>query len=335
MAINKIVPSQLKKPSAPGAGGASTTATAPTRDLSQVKLNLSPDLRMLLVGDTGAGKTTQIGELVEAQALETGQPAVMFRMDKGGNLPILPHIQAGMLEEYAYDSDIDPWIWISLAVRGEAFVEKKWVKVTKDKCLAVYEGLTAFAEALMMDLAKIGANTPAQAVGGESAWQLTAKHGDETVEIAGSTMSHYGLVQLRIMNEIWATNPGVPSIWTAILARSTDVTGAGGILGAMTTGKAQAAIVSRWYDYTFRLNSIPSETGEAKHILYLDTHLDKQARGVKVIANARMPLGGSEAAPVDMRFEPADLVAALRQLSLRQSTAADELKARFDKARGR
>ncbi len=333
MAINKVVPSQLKG-SAGAAAGGPTTATA-ARDLSQVKLNLRPDLRILLVGDTGAGKTTQIGELVEAAALETGLPAVMFRMDKGGNLPILPHITAGMLEEYAYDSDIDPWIWISHAVRGEAYIDKKWVKVTKGKCLAAYEGLTAFSEALMMDLAKIGAETPAQAVGGESAWTLTAKHGDETMEIAGSTMSHYGLVQLRIMNEIWATNPGVPSIWTAILARSTDVTGAGGVLGAMTTGKAQAAIVSRWYDYTFRLNNVPSETGAAKHILYLDTHLDKQARGVKVIANARMPLIGEESAPVDMRFEPANLVAALRQLSLRQSTAADELKARFDKARGR
>jgi hypothetical protein len=137
------------------------------------------------------------------------------------------------------------------------------------------------------------------------------------------------------MHEIWKADPGVPSIWTAILARSTDATGAGGILGAMTTGKAQAGVVARWYDYTFRLNNQPQETGDAKRVLYLDTHLDKQARGVKVIANARMPLEGGDVAPVDLRFEPADLVAALRQLCARQGSVTANLKAQFDAARGR
>ena len=353
MAINRIIPTQLGKgpkitPASASATSAGIAAPASAKDVSHILLSalLPKDLRMLLVGDTGSGKTTQFGEVVEVMALETGLPAVLFRADKGGNLPIKPHIDAGLIVEYAYDWRIDPWIWISHAIRGEAFIfddpestdaeaSGKWVKVTKDKCLAGYEGLTAFSELLMMELGRIGAEQPQLAVGGEAAWQYETSFAGEELKIGGSTQSHYGLVQLRIMSEVWKADPGVPSIWTAILARATDATGAGGILGAMTTGKAQAGIVARWFDYTFRLNTQPQETGDARHILYLDTHLDKQARGVKVIANARMPLKGGDTHPVDLKIEPADLVLALRQLCARQGSVTGDLKARFDAARGR
>ena len=347
MPINRIIPSQLKLPKnlvASPAVSASPVAVPAPLDLTSLRLSdlLPKDLRILLVGDTGSGKTTQFGELVDVMSTETGKSAVLFRADKGGNLPIKPHIDAGMLTEYAYDPRIDPWIWVSHAVRGEAFVWNtdgtlggKWVKVTTDACLVGYEGLTAFAELLMMELSRIGAEKPQQAVGGEAAWQYETEFAGEELKIGGSTQSHYGLVQLRMMQEVWKANPGVPSVWTAILARATDVTGAGGILGAMTTGKAQAGIVARWFDYTFRLNAQPMETGDAKHVLYLDTHLDKTARGVKVIANARMPLHGGDVAPVDLKIEPADLVLALRQLCARQGAVTGDLKARFDAARGR
>lgn len=299
-------------------------------------LNLDPNLRMMLVGDTGAGKTSQIGLLAEYIYATEGKKTVLFTADKGGIQPVKPYIDLGVMEVYPYTRNIDPWVWITHSLRGEAKIDGVWRKVVDPERigLAANEGLTAFADLLMMNLADHSANNPNQAVGGESAWMFTVHDGDKKVNIASNTQSHYGLAQLRIMKEIWEAEQGVPAIWTAILDRSSDATGSGGLLVPKSAGNKQGASIPRWFDYTFRINAVPSESGQARHVLYLSTHLDKLAKGAKVIANARLPLAGGEAV-VDAAIDPADIVKALLQIRRRNDVAKDSINDRIAKLRGK
>lgn len=296
-------------------------------------LNLPSDIRILIVGDTGSGKTSQLGLLAEYIKATEGKDTVVFSGDKGGIQPLRPHIELGFVKVVSYDRSIDPWIWISHVVRGEVKVGGKWLRDLTNIGLTANEGLTAFSELMLMNLSEHSAKHSSTAVGGESAWSFTANEGGESLAIASNTQSHYGLVQLRIMHEIWQAEQGTPSIWTAILARSTDPTTAGGILGGQTVGSKQGHNLPRWFDMTFRINAQPVEGGPPKHSLYLSTHLDKQAKGAKVIANARLPLAGD--AQVDLVIEPADIVKALLQIRRKNVTAKDAIQQRIEMIRGR
>lgn len=298
-----------------------------------IPLSLDPWVRALLVGDTGAGKTAQLGLLLEYVYLTTGQTAVIFSMDKGGTLPLRPYEKLGLARIIRYDPTIPPWIWITHAIRGEEKVEGEWRTATRVKGvgLAAYEGLTSFTDRYMRDLARHSAANPKEAVGGESAWTYEVKDGTEKLAMASNTRSHYGLAQMRIAEEIENADPGVFSIWTALLARSSDDLGGGGVLGPLTTGKAQTAVLPRLFDLTMRIDAVPTETG-ARHVLYLETHRDKAARA-KVIANARLPLAGGSAV-VDTVIDPANIVKALLQMEKRGLSAEEEIAERIRRIRG-
>ena len=297
---------------------------------------LKPETKILVSGDTGAGKTAQLGLLAELMyVLSGGKPTVLFTMDEGGFMTIDPLIECGVVKIVTYDDEIPPWIWIKHALKGEAKIEGQWHKLTDPaKCAMVgYEGLTAFAEFMLEDLSRHSAEHPNQSVGGDSAWTFSVSDGEEELKLASNTMSHYGLVQMRIMHEILKSKPGVPSIWTALLTRAADPMG-GGVLGPMTVGKAQAPTISRLFDLTFRINASPNAQ-ELVHELFLETHNDKQAKGSKVIANSRLPLSGAKGAPVMKRIVPASIVSALQQIQARHGSAVDETKARLARMMGK
>lgn len=318
--------------------GTPETTTSPKKELVLdygEPLNLDPLLRMLIIADTGAGKTSQIGLLAEYIKATEDKDTILFTADKGGFQPIRPYIDLGIIKPVIYDGQVDPWIWISHAIRGEVKVNGLWLRDSIDFGLAGYEGLTAFAELMMMNLAEHSAKNPNQAVGGESAWSFETKDGTEKLALASNTMSHYGLAQMRIMHEIWEADPGVPSIWTAILQRTSDPNGGGGLLAAQTVGKSQGHSLPRWFDYTFRLDARPSETGPVKHTLYLTTHLDKHSKGAKVVANARLPLAGADKVEVAAVIEPADIVKALMMIRKRNVAAKDSIQERIAMIRGK
>ena len=295
-------------------------------------LDLDPEVRMLLIGDTGAGKTTQIGEVAIYIAATEDKPTVLFTIDRGGLQPLKPQIKKGIIIPVTYDGVTDPTVWVSHALRGEAKEGGKWVNYIEKygAGFAAEEGLTAFSEYILMSLSEHSAKNPGAAVGGDSAWIYEAVDGGEKIRIASNTMSHYGVVQLKIMQEIWKQNIGVASLWTAILDRQPDAIGGGGILGAKAVGKQLTPQAPRWFDYTMRINNVPAESGPARHVLYLEAHLDKQAKGAKVIANARLPLVGGEEAPVPEIYDPASLVNALLAIKKRNVAGMSGIDKRIE-----
>lgn len=307
-------------------------------------LDLPRGWRGILIGDTGAGKTTQLAELALYIFATEGKPTILFTADKGGVSPMLPYISKtrggdgdkDIIIPFVYDESIDIWIWLSHAMRGEVKLDGKWVNVVEKfgAGLVLFEGLTAFSKRLMIALAEHSANHPGQAVGGDSAWTFEARDGNEVLKLASNTMSHYGLAQLRIMQEVWGSNPGVPQLWTAILKRDTDTMYGGSVLAAESVGKAQGAAVPQWFDFVGRINAQPQAGGAPVHTLYLSTHLDKMAKNAKVIANARLPMLG-EGVKVPAEFTPASIVNALLAIKLRRGAAASEVDTRIALIQGR
>jgi len=296
---------------------------------------LTPSIKILLAGDTGSGKTAQLGLLAEyLYVLTKGKKTVLFTMDGGGFLTIQPLIDLGVIELVTFDGSVPPWLWISHALHGEARIDGDWVSVINPDTvvLAAYEGLTAYSEFMLEDLSRHSAEHPTQSVGGDSAWTYKVEFEGEELNMASNTQSHYGLVQMRIMHEIMRARPGVPSLWTAVLTRAADPIG-GGILGPQTVGRAQAPTIPRLFDLMFRIDSRTSGDHPVKHQLYLETHEDKISKGAKVNVNARIPLSGGKAR-VELIFPRANIVLALQQLQARHTEARTETQARLARLMG-
>lgn len=297
---------------------------------------LMADTKLLIMGDTGAGKTGQIGLLAEYLYVLSGgtKKTVLFTMDEGGFLTIKPLVDLGVIEIVKHDGKMPPWIWVSHALKGEALENGEWVKKTDPEtcALAAYEGLTAFSEFMLEDLSRHSATHPTQTVGGDSAWQFQSTYEGETIKMASNTMSHYGLVQMRIMHEILKAKPGVPSIWTSVLTRSTDPLG-GGILGPQTVGKSQAPTIPRLFDLSFRIDAETNGDQPSTHTLFLETHEDKAARGARVNVNTRVPLSGGNVI-VTTKFAPANIIVALQQLQARHEAAKSDTQSRLARLLG-
>jgi hypothetical protein len=93
-------------------------------------------------------------------------------------------------------------------------------------------------------------------------------------------------------------------------------------------GKALSEQIPRWFKYTFRVNAIPSASGEPEHVLFLEDHKDTTAGGAKGLGNARLPLAGASV-KVPYKISPASIVQALEAISKRRDTAKSDIKKRL------
>src|SRR5689334_8721312 len=86
------------------------------------------NLSILLFGNTGSGKTAQIGELAEYYFKKDKKTTRLYAADPGGWITIDPYIELGIIELVPYFGD-NPWFWIDNAVRGNKWdaAKQEWV----------------------------------------------------------------------------------------------------------------------------------------------------------------------------------------------------------------
>lgn len=283
---------------------------------------------ILLYGRTNSGKSAQIGELAEHVFSTTGRITRLYTADRGGVATIKPYIDLGIVDLVSIE-DSNPWIFLNKATKGLVRgAGGKWVRDDRPIGLYAFEGMRSFAEELMNDLAQQTAQ--GKSIGGGSNITFTISDGGENLKVSGNNQAHFGVVQNRMTDEIWASQKlDAPFIvWTSSVSKDDDLQASGKILGPDVIGKALTTETPRWFDLTMRLDVIPAQMGKPeRHVLYLGSHVDVNAGNTAALGNIRLPL---DAGGIGLNvIEPASIVKALDQLKGGGEKATEAIKRRL------
>ena len=249
--------------------------------------------------------------------------------DRGGLETIRPYVDLGIIEVVEL-GESDPWIWLNKVVRGGVKRDGKWVldpAANAKVGLWAFEGMTSIADALMQSLAQKAAT--GTNIGGGGNVNFTISGEGENIKIGGNNQAHYGVVQTRIVEEVWQSQKlDGWTMWTAATKRDEDPNAAGKVLGPAIVGKALTAEVPRWFVYTFRVAAVPGAGGTAeRHILYLGDHQDVNSGGAKGLGNTRVPLDSPK---LPATIEPASLVKAIDLIQASYNPAVDAIRKRLN-----
>lgn len=266
-----------------------------------------------LFGDSGAGKTTQIGELAKFRYKLDKSRTLIHSADMGGYDSIMPLVRLGIVEVRTFDPEKDAiWTWIDTAVSGaEGFG------------VVAFDSATSMSESLLQSCAQLSAS--GQDIGGRPAPKFKIKGLDKTLNIGSNVDSHYMVVQAFMLDKIWKSTwmsrGGVDLVWTFSVHRGekADETP---VLGPKLAGKALTAAIPKWFKYTFRIASIPTIDGAPEHVLYLQEQAD--ISGSVSFGNSRYPLDATT--PLPSLIKPASLITALELIEAGQKEADEVLK---------
>lgn len=262
--------------------------------------------------DTGGGKTTQIGELAKALFKQDRKRSLLGAADLGGHESIRPHERVGILDVQQIEQSSDPWEWVNTLTSGSL--------LKPDHGMLAMDSATSISEAIMNWITK----EPGQI--GQQKTQRFNVGAKRDMSVGANNESHYGLVQSFMLDQIWRSTwlaqKGIDVLWTFGLDRS-EKADQSLVVGPKLAGHALTSQIPKWFQYCFRLVSIPVPGAPARHLLYLQEQPDLNGTGVS-FGNPRYPLDASTELPAVL--EPASIAEALRLIEQGQAEADDNLR---------
>lgn len=286
----------------------------------------------LLVGDSGAGKTAQIGEMAKHVFKESGGKVDLktkkivegsglttrvYTADSGGWVTIQPLVNIGLVEIVPLQTSSNFFYSLTEAIKGKVpqtdpkTGKISWVQKLKGVGLIAHEGLSAYSDCLMRamaDMAAKGIN-----IGGGGAFNFD----DGPLKVGSNNQGHYLQAQEAIKRFVadsqWLLPSEMITIWTAVARRGEDDNLAQ-VLGPQAAGKALTHDLPRWIQYTFRITKEPQEDGSVKHRLYLEGHKDKMLKGAVGLGNSRVALDAEAIKMIPTVIEPASIVEAYKAI---------------------
>ena|SRR3990167_2403843 len=281
---------------------------------------------ILLYSVTGGGKTTQLGLLAEDLYISTGLKTRVYSADFGGTDVLAPYIELGIIELIELGQS-DIWIFLNKAIKGYVKdANGKWVKDDASNAKVgayCFESAHGIANLLQMDMErKAGTGVT---IGGDNNTSFTITGDGETLKIgAQKGYGKFAIPQSQVLHAIYESFrlPAEYVVWTAGLNTDKDEITTSKIIGPDVIGKALTGVLPKDFNYTFRLGVNPAQDGkQEEHVLYLGTHIDKQAGGA-AMGNIRRPLDAPEIK--DLTIKPANIVKALKLIKEDSKKAAVE-----------
>jgi len=224
-----------------------------------------------LFGDTGSGKTTQGGEYAKHVFKTRGKRSLLHTADPGGYASLLPLVSLGMLRVDVFGEGVDPWEWLTNAVAGRENGD-----IPSDIGLHLFDSGTGICEHLLSSCAGYAAND--QQIGGRPAPKFIINKGDPArqLKIGSNVDSHYMVVQNFLLDRInrstWLNTTDIDTLWTfSVLRHDEEKPGSTPILGPKAAGKALTPSLPKYFNYMFRLVTIPQLNQPARHVLNLDS----------------------------------------------------------------
>lgn len=267
-----------------------------------------------LYGDTGSGKTTQIGEYAKWRFKASHKRTRYVGTDPGGSESIKPHIKLGIIDAVFPEEESDPWLFLDDQTNGKS--------LEKDHGALVIDSGTSNGEWILNAITK-----DPRKVGQQNTQRFTVGSGTRTLTIGANNESHYGLVQSFLRDQMWKSTwlikKDIDVIWTFSVLRGEKQDDTP-VIGPMLAGKALTPSIPKWFRYTFRLVSVPTVAGESpRHLLYLQEQPDFGGTGMS-FGNSRYPLDATTRLPAVI--EPASIVVALETIEKGQQEAEDALR---------
>ena len=221
----------------------------------------------VIFGPSGSYKTSNLGFVAKwmyemtAKRTGTGKKSRLITFDGGGMDPLVPYIDAGLIDAYVYTGDgasASPtlnklsagWWPDPEKPRDQSLVH--WLPLDKFDPVGAYliESTNSICAKLMEGLTETGPN-----LGQGASFKYTAKTDDgETYSQYGSSQAYYGHTQTMFRNFLNRFNrlPVERVVWSALEAEGTDDVTNSAVLGPATIGRALTG-------------SIPQMMGECLH----------------------------------------------------------------------
>lgn len=239
----------------------------------------------LVVGVTGSGKTTNIGEVSDYVLAKYGKLTRMASTDPSGAGPLIGLVKAGQVEFWAVHAWPKPieamyksclGYWPLRVDDPESPLVEPDAGTFEVYGFGAFEGLTSYGDTILADLKKNKASLSQDP-------SYTWKQGD--FETSGGNQSYYGMMQDTLNQWVIKTHllRYEKILWTALESRGKDKDG-NLVYGPMIGGKQATGKAGQWFCNFFHMDIIAGtaspdkSTGqqliEAKHVLFLKAHID-------------------------------------------------------------
>ncbi len=286
------------------------------------KQAVKPGRTSIIYGQSGSGKTTQIGDYAKYIFKTTGKKTRLHSADMGGSGSqfgsLKPFINLGIISVDSYQESDDPWEWMNQSVSGPT---------PDDVGLEAYDSGTSSGEALLSYCAKAAAK--GIQIGQQKTFKLNIPTSDGgSMVIGANNESQYGLVQTFLLDMMWKSTwlsqrHGADVIWTFGEHRAENSNEAP-IVGPKLAGRALTGSIPKWFGYTFRIVSIPQLDGPAIHTLHLQEQPELGGLGMS-FGNPRYPLDATT--PLPSSITPASISEFWRLSEQGEQEATDNLRA--------
>lgn len=265
-----------------------------------------------LYGDTGSGKTTLGGEMAKEEFRQNRKYTILHAADMGGYQSLKPLINLGVVRVDSPSEGEDLWNWVNNAVSSPT---------PEDVGLRIYDSGTSMGEGLL----SFAANSDMK-IGAQNTQKFTVNKGKDALVVGSNNMNHYGIVQTFLLDKIWKSTwlaqKGPDVLWTFSTDRGENTLDQP-LVGPKLAGHALTAAIPKWFNYTFRVVSIPVVDSAPRHVLYLQEQ-SENGGAVMGFGNARYSLDATT--PLPLSVEPASLVRALELIEAGSQEAEDALR---------
>lgn len=239
----------------------------------------------LIVGATGSGKTTQIGETSDYILAKYGKLTRLASTDPSGAGPLAGMVKSGQIEFWPVHAWPKPIEAMFLSTKGywplrvhdpESPLIPPDAGTYEVYGLGAFEGLTSYGDTVLAELKRTKASLSQDP-------SYTWNQGEFST--SGGNMSYYGMMQDTL--NLWVINTHLlryqKVLWTALESRGDDQSGSK-VYGPMIGGKKATGKAGQWFVNFFHMDIIAGKgtadpvTGqsliETKHVLFLKTHID-------------------------------------------------------------
>jgi hypothetical protein len=216
-----------------------TTTTTDKLELRSAIKNRSA----VIYGPSGSYKTSNLGFIalwlyqLTANIYGKGKPSRLITFDGGGFDPLVPYIEAGIIEPYVFASKaVDTYAVLQALSTG--YWPENWTNTLANGEVGGYliEGITSMSDKMMEGLMDTGPK-----LGSNASFQHEVITSDGyRFKQHGASQSYYGYVQSQILKVMSSFNtlPVERIVWTALETEGEDETSRVTVLGPKAKGKA-------------------------------------------------------------------------------------------------
>ena len=241
-----------------------------------------------LYGDSGFGKTTQLGIFAKWLYARTGKPVRVISAEDSSKSILEPLINVGVVDYYNLTKVKDPVAELRDLAAGKWPVDGTWQPYIPGSHSGYgLDGLSSIAESLMEDARENhrflqGQTQNVYTIGGH--------------KVSAATQQGYGFVQDEMIRAVraFASLDGVQRVmWTAHEVKSEDADHLN-LRGPAIVGKAKTPAVQKYFGMVLHLDGITDASQKTTRQLWFTRHLDPKIKDVYYPAKVTIPLSQVE-----------------------------------------